>query len=119
MNSSILQHAGIDYQAGMERFMNDGELYEAVLNAFVSDNALERAQKAYQSGNTDALLQVIHEAKGSGGNAGLTELYAEASALLKLLRGGDYSQEELTMRFERFEAVYTKMRDGINAALNG
>ena len=117
INAERLSQAGIDYDAGMRRFLNDAELYEAVLTAFVDEDILERAEAAYRAGDRDGLFRVIHEAKGSGGNAGLDDVYAEASALVLLLRGNACTAGELTDAYERFVRAYTAARDGILAAL--
>ena len=117
INAEVLTKAGIDYQAGLTRFMNDPELYEAVLTAFASEDVLERAQAAYDADDREGLLRVVHEAKGSGGNAGLDRLYAEASALVSLLRGPSYTDDELAEVYQRFTAAYLSARKGIRAAL--
>lgn len=117
INAELLSKTGISYAAGMRRFMNDAELYEAVLTAFAGEDILERAAAAYSAGDNEKLLMVVHEAKGSGGNAGLDRVYAEASALVALLRCGSFTEDELTEDYERFADAYTVARDGIRAAL--
>lgn len=117
IDAERLTRAGIDYAAGLERFMNDPELYEAVLTAFAGENILDRARVAYEKKDYAQLLNVVHEAKGSGGNAGLDNVYAEASALVKLLRSPSYTDEEVKEDYERFARTYTASQDGIKAAL--
>lgn len=119
MNIKYLTDAGIDYKAGVERFLDDPELYEAILNAFLNDDLLSRAEAAYESGDRNALRLVIHEAKGSSGNAGFLNIYAAASELSALLRGGNYTDDELRAGFRRFESVYSTVYSGVSAALNG
>ena len=117
INAEMLNNAGIDYAAGLERFLNDADLYAAVLTAFVSEDVLERAQKAYRADDRQLLLRTVHEAKGSSGNAGLDFVYAEASALVALLRSTGYTDEELKETYDHFTAAYMKARSAIKAAL--
>lgn len=117
INAELLRQAGVDYDAGLTRFMNDPELYEAVLAAFAGENTLERAQTAFQKHDCAQLLKVVHEAKGSGGNAGLDNVYTQASVLVALLRSNTYTEDELIADFRRFEKVYGEVRDGVRLAL--
>lgn len=117
IKADLLNTAGIDYAAGMERFGGDAGLYEMVLRAFLRDDVAERARAAYDANNLSELLKAVHEAKGSGGNAGFDNVYTAANEVVKLLRGNDYSDEELTARFLRFEKVYLSVQTAIKAAL--
>lgn len=119
INAEMLKMAGVDYQAGLARFMNDAELYEAVLMAYAGQDVLERAQEAFQNGDKEMLLAAVHEAKGSSGNADLMAVYVEASALVALLRGNSYTEDELADGFQRFESAYIKIKNAIQAALAG
>lgn len=117
IHADTLRAAGIDYDAGLERFMGDPELYEMVLASFARSDMARRARAAYDANDRDALLKVVHEAKGSSGNAGLDRLYAEASELVKLLRSHDYAEAEYTERYLGFEALYGAVRAAIEAAI--
>ena len=117
INAERLNRAGIDYAAGMRRFLDDAELYEAVLTAFAREDILERAEAAFQAGDHGALLRVAHEAKGACGNAGLDNVSAEAGALVSLLRSGAYAENELIEHYKRFARAYTAAQDGVRAAL--
>lgn len=113
----VLQQAGIDYNAGVKRFMNDKGLYEAILTAFAGEDVLERAQAAYRAGNREELRRVVHEAKGSGGNAGLDVVYVPTCAFMELLRSESYTDDELAAAYGRFETAYETTRSAIKKAL--
>lgn len=117
IDKNVLNAAGIDYSEGLERFMGDTELYEMVLRAFVRADIAERSRAAYDKNDREALLRAVHEAKGSCGNAGLNQIYVKAGALVKLLRGGDYIEEELTESFLQFEKAYLSTQTAIKASL--
>ena len=117
INADILNKAGIDYNAGLARFMGDPELYEMVLAAFTRADIPQRAKAAYDANDRNTLLEVVHEAKGSSGNAGLNNVYTEASALVKLLRSHDYSDNELAASYLRFEKGYLSIQAAIKASV--
>ena len=112
-----LIEAGINYQAGLKRFMGDAELYEMVLSAYARDDLIQRARAAYDADDREALLRVVHETKGSSGNADLTCVYETACALVTLLRSKSYSDAQLQEGFLRFEQAYLSMQQAIGDAL--
>lgn len=119
MNAERLEQAGIDYNAGVARFMGDKELYEVVLAAFLQDDGLERAQRAFDSGDRTALLACVHEVKGSSGNADMKELYAAACELVTLLRASTDINQEIADSYARFGAAYRAAQEGIRTASEG
>lgn len=117
INADVLTKAGIDYNAGLERFMNDPELYEKVLAAFTRANITQRARAAYDANDRETLLKVAHEAKGSSGNAGLSNLYTKANELVQLLRSGNVTDDELTESYLRFERLCVSTQTAIKTSL--
>lgn len=117
IHADVLNNAGIDYAAGLERFMGDPALYEMVLSAFLRADVATRARAAFDAHDHEALLAAVHEAKGAGGNAGLDLIYREANALVLLLRSGSYTEDELAKGFLRFEKAYLSARTAIEASL--
>ena len=119
MKADVLRAAGIDYEAGVARFLGDEALYETVLTAFMNDDVVRLARDAYMRGDRAALLSKVHEAKGASGNADLTDVYEAACALVTLLRGGAYTDAELEAGYLRFEAAYLRAQKGIREAQEG
>lgn len=117
INPEKLRDAGIDYDAGLERFMNDKSLYEAVLRAYIEKDIRVRAKNAFDSGNMTELMKIVHEQKGSSGNAGFSVLYKKASALVALMRSENYSQFELKETYGEFEEEYIKVFEAVKSAL--
>lgn len=117
MNTEILQRAGIDYKAGLNRFLDDKELYESVLTAFLTDTCLDRAQQAMDSGDRAELFASIHAVKGSSGNADMTRLYFASSELVACLRQKDETDEDIAELFGKFRDAYLCARNGIRDAL--
>lgn len=117
INIDILNNIGIDYSEGLERFMFDQELYEAVLSAFVESDAYDKSIKAYKDNNIENLMYVVHEVKGSSGNAGLYKLYVESCMLMNLLRSPSYTEDEYIDCYNKYIVEYEKVYKGIKKAL--
>lgn len=118
MNISFLQDAGIDYTAGIQRFMGDVALYQTILTMFFQDDCLARAETAYAQGDNDALLTVAHEVKGSSGNADMTRLYHASCDLVDLLRKNPTATtKDITPTYESFRRAYLATLEGIRKAL--
>lgn len=117
MVAERLRQAGIDYRAGLSRFLGDGELYETVLTAFLADAALEKAQAAFARGDRAALFQCAHEIKGSAGNADMAVLYEASCALVTLLREPSSTDAAVARSFATWEGAYAAARAGIREAL--
>lgn len=117
MERGILQKAGIDYEAGLKRFLGDEALYLAVLAAFADDDVVKRARSAYDKQDKKALLSAVHEAKGSSGNAGMNAVYQTAVSLMSLLRSEDYDEAALCEHYRAFETAYLCAQAAVREAL--
>ncbi|MDO4560978.1 MAG: response regulator [bacterium] len=115
--SKILLQYGIDYAGGLARFLDDQELYDSVLEAFLTDTLLAKARRAFEDGDRATLFSCVHELKGSSGNANMTALYEASCELVSLLRDNAGSDEEIAESFARFTDAYLLARDGIRKAL--
>ena len=119
MNRDVLQKAGIDYEARLERFMGDEALYHAVLEAFADDDVVKRARRAYDKQDKKALLSAVHEAKGSSGNSGMNTVYRISAELVSLLRRESCDEDELTEGYRKFETAYLCTQAAVREALGG
>lgn len=117
MNCDILTDGGIDYNRGLSRFLGDAVLYERVLEAFAEDDVALRARAAYDRNDMAGLLSAVHEAKGTSGNMVLEEAYRLACRLVTLLRGENYTDEEISSAFLEFEKEYLSAQVCILRAL--
>ncbi len=117
MKREVLQNAGIDYQAGLERFLDDEELYQAVLEVFADDDVVARARIAYDKRDPKALLSAVHEAKGASGNAGMSRVYQITAALVSLLRTESYTEDALSAHYREFETAYLSAQAAVREAL--
>ena len=86
MNIDILKQAGIDYESGVERFLNQSNLYEAALGDFLKEKAMEQAEDAFTHADLPELEQCSHTIKGMAANMDMKPLFESARALNNLLK---------------------------------
>lgn len=119
MDTTLLERGGIDYAHGVERFLGDSALYEEVLAEFLKEDALDRAQAAYDSHDLDALFAVVHEVKGSSGNTDMHDLYLASAELADLLRPRAVrtpQDADVTRLFDAFADAYRRAVSAIRDA---
>lgn len=86
MDKTILAEHGIDYDAGVRRFMDDSALYEEMLCAFCREDELAAAEQAFRAGDTEGLFMQAHAIKGVSGNLDMPALYRASGMLTEALR---------------------------------
>ena len=116
MDVGILKEAGIDYESGVKRFMDDAAFYESVLELFLEDTVLDRARIARAAGDRKALFACAHEMKGASGNADLAALFHASEALVELLRNDRGGDDEIESAYQEFERAYIAAKEGIRQA---
>lgn len=117
INAEILKHAGIDYESGVSRFMDDVEIYESVLERFLEDTTLKRATEALERRDAAEMMKAVHEIKGVSANMDMTDIYRTSSALTMLLRSQEHDWDEIIGSYEEFKRAYTRAADGIAEAM--
>lgn len=117
MNKEILKAHGVDYDAGVRRFMGDEPLYEEMLIAFLADECAANAESALKKQDYKALFEQVHALKGVAGNLDMTELYRAASELTNVLRKEELpGSDAIAAMCETMLAAYRRVMAGIQAA---
>ena len=83
------QNAGIDIDAGVERFMGNEALYEKFLHRFAEDKSYSELAAALAEGNCETAFTAAHTLKGVSGNLSLTKLQKIVSEQVEYLRAGN------------------------------
>lgn len=118
MNKQCLIDCGINYEDGLKRCLGKEDLYEEVLRAFIKDNILEKAKKAFEENDMESFRLYIHEIKGSSANIHFTEINESAVEINKMIHSENNKKEDLEPKFLEFEKKYNKIWDGIIKALD-
>jgi len=117
MNSEILKSAGIDFEKGVARFLDDRQLYESILETFLDDDTLFRGKRSLEKEDYKDLYECVHMLKGVAGNTDMTQLYRNASALCDYLRKcGIVEKDKVISLFQEIEGTYHSVLAGIIAA---
>ncbi len=104
MDEQKLLEAGINYEAGLQRFSGKRELYEKFLNKFPGDESYENMEKALKAGDWDQAFSHAHTLKGVSGNLSMDELYTHLVPLVEALRNN--RTEEVEALAERVKISY-------------
>lgn len=117
MNREILEESGIDYAAGLRRFLEDQDLYEKMLTAFLSDDSFSKASDAFRDRDYAALFEQTHALKGVSGNLDMPELYHGSGELTEYLRHNNTPEENtVSVLFDKISKAYQRVIAGIHAA---
>ena len=81
--------AGIDYEAGLRRFVGNVALYEKYLYRFPQEQEYFHMCQAMQEEDYTEAFKQAHALKGVTATLGLTGLYHVVSELVEALRAGD------------------------------
>ena len=84
-----LESLGVNVKEGMERVMDDKDLYTMMLDMFVT--AIETAPicpEDFDGGSLDDVIGKIHTLKGTTGNLSIQPLFTRYTQSLTLLREG-------------------------------
>ena len=107
-----LNALGADTDEGLDRVMNDKDLYTMMLGMFV--DAIQSnpiTLEEFGGAELDGLIKKVHTLKGTTGNLSLTPLFNGYNETLVLLRAGQPAQAKA--RFEQTLPVQEKMLDCI------
>ena len=119
MNADALKEYGVDYCAGVRRFLDDSELYEEMLGEFLSDGSFMRLEQAVEAGEYLAAFEQAHALKGVSGNLDMTALYRTSSVLTEYLRYNDAPDaEKLRELFESTKTAYERVVEGIRSEMD-
>ncbi|HPE96146.1 MAG TPA: Hpt domain-containing protein [Bacillota bacterium] len=118
MNKAILIEHGINYDSGLRRFLDDTELYEKMLEAFLSDDSYKKILKAYSENNMKSLFDDVHTLKGTSGSLDLERLYKASCALSDYLKFNSTPDKGLVnAMYLQLQKAYDFTVEGIRLAL--
>lgn len=87
-----LENSGVNYEAGLNRFMNNEALYERFLLKFPSDESYQSLSKALEADDCEAAFQAAHTLKGVAGNLSLDALFSAVAVQTEALRNGQLAE---------------------------
>ena len=114
-NRQLLEGCGIDYKEGVEKFLDEEELYCGLLVDFLTENTFDEAKRCLAESDTEGFLRAVHAMKSVTGTLSMNGLYRLCVESVDKLRSGDTkSAAEL---FERAYEVYEQISEGIRNTL--
>lgn len=100
---SRLEEWGCDINGGLERFLDDQELYLRCLNRFSHDPALVNLRESIREENWKGAYEAAHSLKGTSGTLNITPVYQAARELVNLLVD-DFAPDKARV-YERMEIL--------------
>lgn len=114
MNLQECWNAGINYEAGLARFVGNTEIYARFLKEFLSDSTFAELETAMDQQELPSAFQAAHTLKGLTGNLSFDALYQDLVALTDALRG-DGNIPLAKSLFPAVKADYQKVADFISS----
>lgn len=114
MNRDLLLAAGIDYEDGLYRFMNNPQLYEKFIRHFLEDPTFGELRESLARADTELAFRAAHTLKGVAGNLSLRSLLTAVDPVVEALRSGDLSRARELL--PPVEAAYDQLCAAIRAA---
>ena len=72
---SVLENAGVDSNAAINRFCGNLDMYQKFLFKFLDDKSYENLMSAIEANDFDSAILHVHSLKGVSGNLGLTRIF--------------------------------------------
>lgn len=85
-----LAEYGADVNCVNSRFLGDLDLYTRFFHGLFEETSIRTLEKSMMAGDCKHAFEAAHELKGIAGNLGLTPFYQSVSALVEMLRSGDF-----------------------------
>lgn len=113
MNAEKYVESGIDYDAGLARFMGKERVYNSLLMSFLKDESYDNLKKALEDKDCKTAFDKAHTLKGACGSLAMTELEKVVSKVTEELRAGRLDEAILLMDEvdEKYRTVHSFLSD--------
>ena len=101
------EHAGINVDSALRRFMDDEKIYCSFLYRFLSDNLMSQLSDAIADGDVRQAFEVAHTMKGVCANLSLDSINNILNPMVEVLRKG--SLDGLNEEYEKLSSVYSEV----------
>ena len=110
----LLTDSGIDYRDGVEKFMEDADIYETLLGNFLRENTFEEARDCASRGDLRGFEKAVHAMKSVTGTLSMNGLYRLCAETVSALRSGETGLALDT--FDRALEAFGRITDSIRKA---
>ena len=96
--------AGVNFNAGMTRFMNKEDIYLKFLKRIEGDENFNLLRQKINEGNAKGAFEVAHTIKGVCANLSIDGINAVVDPMVEILRSG--SLENVEQMMEEVDRIY-------------
>jgi len=114
MNKKLLVDCGIAYDEGVEKFLDEKELYESLLVNFLTDNTFDEAKGCVEAADYDGAMKAVHAMKSVTGTLCMNGLLRKCCEVMDSIRDKDYKTMEKT--FGEAYNMYLEISNAIKNA---
>ena len=114
MDGKVLTECGIDYDEGLEKFLQSKDLYDGLLKDFLTDNSFDEAKIAVENKDSEGVIRTIHAMKSVTGTLCMNKLYLKCCDIVDAVRADRFADAEKS--FDEAYAMYQKIAEGIRNA---
>lgn len=114
MNIEKLKAVGINYEEGLNRFMNNKDLYEKYLYKLADMTYVEDVNKAICEGDYLKAFEDCHKLKSITGNLSIPDLYGKICIITDALRHNNPDNIDLISSWKEVIDVSQKVVNAIN-----
>lgn len=114
MNESKLDLYEINYQEGLDRFMNKKSAYDSFLLRFQDEDIYKDVVKYYAAKDYGEMQTAVHALKGLAGNLSLTHMFRICSEMMVYFRSNNY--KPIDGLYDELVKTFKKVTEMINLA---
>lgn len=107
-----LNNWGCNIESGLERLMDDQDLYVDLVNQFIFSVEIDKLSSSIKERNVKEAFDYVHNLKGVIGNLSLDPLYKPICGMTELLRKGSFEAIEV------YEKEFLNKMDEIKVIIN-
>lgn len=108
-----LRSKNVKVDETIKRFVGNTALFVKFIISFALEDRFPAIYEAYDSGDNDKLIMVVHKLKGVGGNLGITDIYETAEKAIAILRAG--SRDGVLDLLRQLEARYKDISETVKS----
>lgn len=107
MKSDSLTKVGIDYKAGVEKFMNRQDVFDRLLKNFINENSFDSAKEAIEKEDYEKVLKDIHQMKSVTGTLCMNDLYKLCCSVVDNIRANkfDDAKNDFSSAYENYTKI--------------
>lgn len=112
----ILENAEINVDEGINRFLDDEELYLEFLGKFLEDDSMDKLKQSVAEKNIEKSFMAAHTLKGVSANLSISGINKILNPMVEVLRVGGF--DGIPEELDKLTIVYENVMKAINSVVS-